>query len=199
MDDDTSNRDRPQSCLCPLCAVFKTNVANVQRWANDRSVRQKSKYDEKLQGQRAYHESILHKLRDKHAMQIQSFDDLIQVANKEDATTTAELESQYNNELQLLNANLKHAISEMITGFKKDYHDRTSHMEGFDATDETESPSPTGAWGALYYDKVDEPPDGNETVQSDAVPEPGVDARVELVVDEQARLRVVRRKSTLID
>jgi hypothetical protein len=151
--------------------VYKANVANVQRWASERAQRRKDKYDEKLQRQRAYHESILHKLRAKHAKQIESFDEVLQAATGQDeATTTAELEAQYNDELQTLNAHLKQRVSDLIVRFRQDYTDRTSRLDGFPAVDY--SLPPTDTWEALYADddevevEVEVDPPDDETLMS---------------------------------
>ena len=191
---DTSDRTNTKSCMCPLCAVYKANVANVQRWASERYQKRKAKHDEKLQRQRDYHEMILQKLRDKHALQIKAFDELVQAEATADATTTADMEMQYKDELQSMNSNLKQTVSEMVTRFKQDYADRTGKLEGFCVPADSELLPAT--WDALYDDES-----ARESADREGAPSPdsGEDVRVELVVDENAQLKVVCEKATMQD
>ena len=196
---DTSDRTNTKSCMCPLCAVYKANVVNVQRWASERYQKRKAKHEEKLQRQRDYHEMILQKLRDKHALQMKAFDELVQAEATADATTTADMEMQYKDELQSMNSNLKHTVSELVTRFKQDYADRTGKLEGFCVPADSEL-LPATSWDALYDDES-----ARESEDREGAPSPDrgedvrEDVRVGLVVDENAQLKVVCEKTILQD
>ena len=182
---DSSDR---KSCMCPLCILYKTNVANVLRWANERHQKRKAKFDEKLQCKREYHESILQKLRDKHASQIQIFEETIKQAQTGELDDDA-LEAQYNDELQVLNANLKQNVGELIKKFEGDYIERTNHLEGFSARDDVGSDS------SITWDARCDP--GSSCSWEDCDESSGT--QIELVVDENARLKVVCSQSACKD
>lgn len=185
---DASDR---KSCMCPLCILYKTNVASVQRWASERHQKRKAKFDEKLQNKRDYHEGILKKLRDKHASQMQAFEETIKQASADDLDEKA-LEAQYKDELLALDANLKQNVGDLITQFERDYIERTSQLDGFIAHDVGGS---EGSGSSGQWDEQCDPESACSCADDAASP----DTQVALVVDENARLKVVRSPSVCTD
>jgi len=177
--------------MCPLCILYKTNVANVQRWASERHQKRKAKFDAKLQQKRDYHDGILKKLRDKHASQMQAFEETIKQASADELDEKA-LEAQYKDELEALNANLKQNVGDLITQFERDYVERTSQLDGFIAHDVGES---EGSGSSSQWDERCDPESACSCADDSASP----DTQVELVVDENARLKVVCSPSVCTD
>ena len=185
---DASDR---KSCMCPLCILYKTNVASVQRWASERHQKRKAKFDEKLQNKRDYHDGILQKLRDKHASQMQAFEETIKQASADELDEKA-LEAQYNDELQALNANLKQNVGDLIMQFERDYVERTSQLDGFIAHVVGES---EGSGSSSQWDERCDPESACTCADDSSSP----DTQVALVVDENARLKVVCSPSVCTD
>jgi hypothetical protein len=162
-----------ETCVCPLCAMFQKNVANVKQWASERLQKSKSGNDEKLRKQRDYHEAILQRLRDKHASHIRTFDAVVKRTLGE-AVDDDVLQAQYADELHVLNANLRLNVDDLLAHFKNDYAERTGKLEGFYMYDENDlSQNPT--WDSKCE---------SESVDS-------------LVVKEDAAFTVVDNKSAL--
>ena len=124
----TPKRTDAKSCLC---MVYTTNVANVRRWASERCQKRKAKFDDEIQCQRKHRETTLIKLREKHAVQIQTFDDMLIAETEKNAMAVAELELHYNDELKSMNEHLKQTVENMVARFERDYIERTAPLDWF--------------------------------------------------------------------
>ena len=206
---DASDHSITVLCTCPLCTLYKKNMAKVQRWANDLYQKRKASYDEKREKQRVYHETILQKLRNKHALHINSFDAAI-LQTRNDIVHD-DLESQYRDEMNVLNARLKQQVDDLVLLFKQDYTDRTSKLEGFqDEHADEVSLAQTNSWEAQYDNCSKDDIIANcETVATADTNEPsytlcqkpafGDDMRIALILDENSQLTVVCTKAALTD
>jgi hypothetical protein len=195
---DTSEQVDSESCICPLCIMYKRNLANVQRWANERLRKMKAQYTEKHEKQRVYHEMILQKLRDKHAFQISAFDALILQNSEDEARLVEELELQYKDEMNILNASLKQQIDGLIIGFKQDYTERTDKLEGL-LVEDCADLLKENSWEEQYDHDESACATLAKTNENHHTQATCENTNIELILDANSQLQVVCTKIALKD
>ncbi len=119
------------SCMCPLCLLYKSSKTRFRRWAVSRYETLKASLDAKLATHRDENEATLKKLRDKHACQLSAFDATIREEE-------ADFERQYTDEVGAMNAAFVAQVTSFLAQCRSDYAGRLRGLDGFVSATESE-------------------------------------------------------------